>query len=591
MRKTAGLMLACALCVSGTISAHAADIGKKKSLNEVFDQMVIAAYGQNKMFTNGEKGDFSEGFDLVQHDGHLFVPIRMMATLATRAGQYHGNWDAVWQSQAPNDVLLYNTNLHKTVKLTVDSKTMLINNKPQTMDVAPQKINGSIVLPLRSASEALDKKIDWLDGLILIGDENVDLQSAETLAVKDKVKAELTDKRTRVEYENVVYPLTKYGSAVYYFKRSFKGNSEIQSLFRKTDGQQETQVKLQGNPRFDAAKVIDHKLYYISVVNDKTELDALDLDSRTVKKVTSIDEWKPENGWVSDIRKIDNDLYLNLHSGDLTMGSETLYKAVQGAAALKVADGRSFIGYAKSGQYLYNTDFSPLGGFADNLSRTDLKTGKSEAFGEEGFSYGITRSLSDAGLGFGASEKMYIQDGYLYTLGYKDSDPKDVSAVYKLDLAKGTQVKLTTAAYDFWLVNNRVYYLDSVTGYVQTAGLDGSGTKTLIAQKATNIRFDKNGIYYTVNANSGDNIMQGTVYRYDLAKAAAVKLSDRPVRSYYLGTTGVYYLSDGYDLGLYKIDAAGRNVRLVHDSIDAALWTDAGMVFTKKYQTGIFSVQ
>ncbi|QHT59816.1 DUF5050 domain-containing protein [Paenibacillus lycopersici] len=591
MKKSIGVALACALFIGGAASMHAAaaDAGKKP-LGDVFDKMVIVAYGQNKMFDNGVKNDLADSKDIVTRDGRLLVPIRMMGTLATRAGHYHGTWDAVWKPEAPNDVLLQNTNLHKSVKLTVGSKTMLVNNEPQTLDTAPQKVNGRIVLPLRGAAEALDMTIDWLDGLILIGDTSVDLQSKQTLAVKDKIKAELADSRARVDYKDAVYPVTQYGSDVYYYKSLYTNAGETQMLFRRTGGQQAAQVQLPGSSKLDSAKVIDGKLYYVTVVSGKVELDAYDLSSRKSAKICVIDQWQPGDGWVADIRAMDGEIYLNLHRGDLTIGSETLYKAGPGTATAVTTE-HSFNGFVKAGQYMYDSSFTPIGDAVDNLNRTDLKNGASTAIGAKGFTYGVTRSISSDMLSYGMSNALYVQDGFLYTLGYKDSDPNDVSAVYKLDLAKGTQVKLTPPASDFWLVNGRIYYIDSAGGYLKSVRTDGSDNTTLTARKAANVQFAGGGVYYTVSANPGNVLSQGDLYRFDLAKASEAKIGDRPVRSFYAGPDSVYYVSDGYEPGIYKIDSAGRNVNLVHDSIETAKWTAAGMVYTKSYEKGIFSAK
>ncbi|MBW7453751.1 DUF5050 domain-containing protein [Paenibacillus sepulcri] len=578
--------------VSGSLTTYAAaEEGDKKPLNEVFDQIVIVPFDyQNKVFANGQKTDFYQDYQIVQRDGHILVPIRLMSDLATQASQYSSMWEAVWQPQNPNDVLLKNSNLNKIIKFTVNSKTMLVNNLPHAIDIAPQKINGRIVLPLRSAAEALDKKIDWLDGLVLIGDENVDLQNPQTLAIKDRIKAELTDTRKRVDYTQTVYPITKYGNSVYYFKRSYTNNSEIQALYKKADGQKEVQVRIQGNAIFDFANVIDDELYYISMVNNKAELDAFNLAENKSRKICAVEQWRPGDGWLVSIEKIDNELYVNLHSGDLTMGSEALYKVDHGALK-SVAGAKSFIRFIKEGDYIYQTDFAPMNGGADNLNRVDTKTGEASSIGEPGFAYGINRKIDDRGISFGTSHAMYIKDGYLYTLGYKESDPKDVSSVYKINLADGTQVKLSSPANEFWMVDNRIYYSDSSTGYLGRVDLNGNNDQILVKRKLMRAQFFNGSLYYTASENTKDSSGLGELYRYDTANGREVKLSDKSVSSYYAGSAGVYYLSNGYDLGLYKIDAAGRNVRLVKDTINSAVLTDEGIVYTMAYKEGIYSAK
>ncbi|RAP75939.1 stalk domain-containing protein [Paenibacillus montanisoli] len=587
------LSLTCLTLASGAaLPIHAAaDSVTKKPLNEAFDQLVVVPYDyQNKLFVNGQLTDYMGDYQMANRNGRVLVPIRLMGNLATQASGYSSTWEAVWQPEHPNDVILKNSNLRKTVKFTVGSKTMLVNNEPQTMDVAPQKINGRIMLPLRSAAEALDKRIDWFDGLILIGDVAVDLKSQQTAAIKDQIKSILSDRRKSVDYQKAVNPLTKFGSSVYYYKRTYKDNTETQELYRKDDGKKETRIPLQGRVSFDYAKIIDNELYYLSNINNKTELDAFALGSNKTRKVSAIDEWNLGDGWVSDIRKIDQELYINLHYGDLTMGSETLYKVDHGALE-EVSSAKNYINYVKAGNVLYQTDFHPMIEGTDNLYQIDLNTGKETRLGTKGFTYGVHRILTDTSASYGYNQSLYVQGGSLYVLGYLDSDVKDVSAVYKINLTDQSQVKLTGPAGDFWLSGNYIYYIDSVSGYLKRVDLNGGGSKTVVARKLLQLQLVNGSVYCTSGENVNKIAPIGKLYRYDIATGKEVKLSGNSVKSFYVGAAGIYFVSRGYDLGLYKVGANGQSTRLVKDSIDSAILTDAGMVYTLKYQEGIYSVK
>ncbi|MBO7743255.1 DUF5050 domain-containing protein [Paenibacillus sp. MWE-103] len=596
MKKRLITALACAGLMSGVLglapNGAAADAPGKATLREAFDRLIVLPFDyRDKAFLNGQLTDLLySDYDIVERNGRVFVPIRLLSTLATNADLGKGSWDAAWQAARPKEVLLSNPNLHKRVQFTVGSKTMLVNGEPVGMDAAPLRVDGRIVLPLRGAAEALDKEIDWLDGLILIGSERIDLTSPDTLAVKDRIKRVLTDPRKPVAYENAPTPLGKFGNAAYYYKTAYRTNGAFETLYRQADGGKAAEVKLPGNPQLHAAKAIDGKLYFVTAVGGASELDAYDFASGQSRTIAAIPQWKPEDGWVTDIRGDGGELRVILHTGDLTMGGETLYK-VSGAALTEVADAKSVINYAEDGGYLYMTDFHPMADASGNLVRIDRKTGASSAFGQQGFTYGITRTINDYGIGLGGNASLAIQDGWLYTLGYLENDPKDVAAVYKIKLSDGTQVKLTGAASSFWLVNGRIVYVDGASAGLKSVELGGGDPRTLTARKAQNVRFANGAFYYTEPAANAGAWDPGTLYRYDLAAGREARLSDRPAASYAVGETGVYYVAKGYEPGLYKVGASGRNTRLAADSIAASVLTEAGMTYTLTYKAGVYTVK
>jgi hypothetical protein len=47
----------------------------------------------------------------------------------------------------------------------------------------------------------LGKRIDWLDGLIMIGDQSANLQHPQRLAIKEAIISQLSDPRLRVDNE------------------------------------------------------------------------------------------------------------------------------------------------------------------------------------------------------------------------------------------------------------------------------------------------------------------------------------------------------------------------------------------------------
>ncbi|WP_199618213.1 stalk domain-containing protein [Paenibacillus alkalitolerans] len=138
MRKLLTMLLSGILFVCGAPPTYA-DEESKKTLSEVFDRMVIIPYDfQGKAFVNGQKSEVYQQFEAVERNGRVLVPIRFMGYLATQAGNYSSSWDVHWDQKHPDDILLTNYALQKTVKFTVNSKTMLVNKQPVALDVPPQ---------------------------------------------------------------------------------------------------------------------------------------------------------------------------------------------------------------------------------------------------------------------------------------------------------------------------------------------------------------------------------------------------------------------------------------------------------------------
>jgi len=589
MRMYILMILIGAMVLGGTSSIYAGDVVNKKPLNEVFDQMVIIPYDyQGKAFVKGQKTDLYEDYSIVERNGRVLVPIRLMGYLATESDRFQSMWQTIWQSQYPDEVLLTNNQLQRTIKFTVNSKTMIVNNQPEALEVAPQNINGRIVLPLRSAATALGKKIDWLDGLIIIGDEYVDLQHPQTLAIKDQIKMELSDTRERVDYNRTVYPITKYGKFLYYYKWSYLNDEAKDVLYKREEGQTEMPVPLLGKPTLASAKIINDELYYVTSINGRGELYALHLADNKSRKISTLDPWSSGDGWVDTIQYIGEDLYINLHTGDWTMGYEHLYKVEHGTLQ-SVTQTKTLISFVEEDNDIYTTDYRPMSNAANNLSRVNVVTGEETLIGVPGFTYDINRTIwEDGGVSYSYSRVLHIEDGYLYTLGYEESDLKDEGAVYRINLTDQTQVKLTSSTNQFWIVDQLIYYIDARSGHLISVDRNGGNLQTLVERKVLHVEFHQGSIYYTANANKGTSTL-GELYKYDIADGQEVKLSEKSVSSFYVGEVGVYYVSKGYDLGLYTIDASGREVRLVDDSIDTAILTDTGIMYTLIYEQGIYA--
>lgn len=77
----------------------------------------------------------------------------------------------------------------------------------------------------------------------------------------------------------------------------------------------------------------------------------------------------------------------------------------------------------------------------------------------------------------------------MYLIGYKEDDLQETGSIYKINLADRTQTKLVSSVESFWLENNRLYFIDSNTGYLRSAELDGNRNAVLVKRKVMDLSF------------------------------------------------------------------------------------------------------
>jgi hypothetical protein len=207
MKRIGILVLTMAILLAGIPDLWAGEV-VKKPLEQVFEQAVILPYDyQGKVFLNGAKTDVYGDYALYQRNNRVLVPVRLMAYLAENLEEGRSYWQVNWDQQKPDEVTLVHYPSQKTIELKVNSNVMLINGEARSLDVAPQRIEGRIVLPLRAIGEALGKEIAWLDRLVVISNEPIDLASPGTLGIKDRIKEKLMDKREPVPWEARLTPV------------------------------------------------------------------------------------------------------------------------------------------------------------------------------------------------------------------------------------------------------------------------------------------------------------------------------------------------------------------------------------------------
>ncbi|WP_366921544.1 DUF5050 domain-containing protein [Metallumcola ferriviriculae] len=591
MKLCRTIVLTLIFLLLGTTAVWAGDVPKKPLSEAFYNAVVLPLDYHDKAFVNGRKTDVRGDYKLYLRNDRILVPIRLMGYLATEVDRNNQSgvvtwayWEVVWDAQKPKEVLLSNHKLHKTVKLTVNSKTMFVNDEPQTLDVPPQNINGRIVLPLRAAAEALGKNVEWFDGLVIISNDMVDLHSPQAEIIKNQMKVKLDDTREPVGYQEQVTPLAKYQDEIFYVKTNYEDSNNIQELYKQTPGSSGQKVRLPGLNNFSRSQVINDELYYTTTINGKIELRVFNLAAGQSRKLCDLDQ---DYSWLGTMKYIDDDFYFVLHYGDLTMGSETLYKLVNGQAH-EVASAKTFISFEITGDYLYYTEFYPPA-FTNNLYRVNLETGAKENFGEQGFTYGVNRTIREGGgVSYSGNPTLYFKDGYLYILGYQETDQEDKSSVFRINLEDLTQERISSPARNFWLIAQQIYYVDSGTGDLVKMDLDGNSKITISDQQVIDLQAYEGNIYYTAAKN---DTAAHKFYQYNIKSGQQTLLTNQSVQNFFVGKTGIYYQTDGYELGLYKVGADDNTTLLVNDTIDSALITDMGMVYTLRYQAGIYTVQ
>lgn len=583
------LVLAIAMLLTSGAGGAAAETGRKP-LQEVFHQTVILACDyRGKVFANGVLVDVHGDYRLWQKDGRIFVPVRFMAYLAEKLEGVHSYWEVGWEPSRPEEVTLVSYGPFgqgTTVELRINSDVLLVNGERETMDVPAQRIDGEVVVPLRALGEALGYEVAWLDGLVIMSKEPIDLAGSGSGEIAGKIKQKLLDDREPVMRDTAVTPLMRYGDTVYFLREEY-ASEYTAGLYKKEGDQAAVPIDLPGEEILTQRRVVNGELYYVTRTDGGHELHKYNPASGQGEKVCPLGDWSASDGWLADIRWAGDELYIILHYGDLTMGAETLYRVSHGQLE-KVVTIKSMGAYHLEDQVLYYVEDRFMI-FSDNLFKLDLTTGQKERLGEEGYTYGVYRHPYGGGIQYRFSGTgFFFRNGSIYTLGYLENDPEALPAVYRIGADGGSSTRLTAPARAFWLEGDKLYYIDPSTGYLWQADLDGSHAEVLVPRPVDQVKFCQGDVYYLAVVSGEDEPSLGYLYKYDLAAGREIRLSETLVSRYEVGPPGVFYQGEGYDAGLYKIEPGGEAVRVTGDAIAFMLPVEEGLVYTLRYEEGIY---
>lgn len=307
--------------------------------------------------------------------------------------------------------------------------------------------------------------------------------------MSEKIKSKLLDTRKEVpEQKQVRQIYSVNGDMVYYLKDYIIKGKSITQIYKKSGSKKELKVDFPVQEKSANNQVINNEFYFLSKNKVGYELDVLNVINSKTKKLCNLGKWSPSDGWLGGIRYINNELYIVLHRGYLTMTEEELFK-IKNGQLVKLTSTSWFINYDTHKDDLYYLDYSTQFNMADNLYKLNMVSKKKSNIGNKGFCYGLLRKINHGGSTISVLGNIFIKDGYLFTLGYKENDQKAKGCVYKINLLTNTQIQVTPPATSFWVVDNIIYYLDFTTGNLANVDLQGNNQKILIGKRKKTLNF------------------------------------------------------------------------------------------------------
>ena len=135
--KTLFTSLFIVLSMMMSLTACAAQTTPKTTVNDI---LILLQINNPNMHANGVEKEIDEGRGTtpIVDNGRTLVPIR---SIIEECGG-----TVKWEQDTQTAILNYNSD---EIKLIINSNTAYLNGKENTIDVAPQIINGRTMLPIR----------------------------------------------------------------------------------------------------------------------------------------------------------------------------------------------------------------------------------------------------------------------------------------------------------------------------------------------------------------------------------------------------------------------------------------------------------
>lgn len=132
-----------------SLTACAAQTTPNTSVNDI---LILLQINNPNMYANGVEKEIDEGRGTapIVDNGRTLVPIR---SIIEECGG-----TVEWEQDTQTAILNYNSD---EIKLIINSNTAYLNGKENTIDVAPQIINGRTMLPIRFVAEGFKFDVFW----------------------------------------------------------------------------------------------------------------------------------------------------------------------------------------------------------------------------------------------------------------------------------------------------------------------------------------------------------------------------------------------------------------------------------------------
>lgn len=569
--------------------------GMEEQLNQA---VVLPVDYHDKAFVRGEYVSIDGNYEIYLRDNTTFLPLRLMAYLISNDEEF---WEARWDAAKPDEVVLVCTYMEKmdnggwvntgkpqtSIKLNVDSKNMLSKGETVELSAAPKKIGGRIVLPVRAVGEALNRQIAYKNGLIFVSKEPLALNDEQADGIINEMKERFKDTRKAVESFEIPLAVHNVNGKTYFNMYDFNESSQISIQRLYAQGEQglvlmkEIKNYIPINQPF-----VEDVFYYGERQQTKVVLYGYNLNTNQTVQIGELNIEGQDFSWIDRIIPKENKIYFIAHYGDLTMGAETLYVIEKGKVE-ELTGAKQFGSIIIENDKIYYSNIHMMRKI-NNLYVYDESSKEVKNLGEEGYTYDINRILtSGGGESLSAANSLKLIGNKLYTIGYLEESDQ-APCIYSIDLQTGEVKKLSLPTSQFWIVNDKIYYIETTTKYLITIDLEGNGKKTLISKPIAQAKFHGKSFYYTL-LNKNNDLTMG-LYKYTLDASEPVRISPKRVKDFFISSSKIYYMTTGYDAGLYKIQD-GATVCLTKEPALYYHFDGEKMIFRSIYNSKIEIIQ
>ncbi len=595
LKKCTGLVLVLLFILAISLPAWGADVKEEPvTLDNAFMESTLLPFAFNGYaFVNGELLVYNDAFGYKNYNinGRVLVPVRLLVDVLTDL-KNDVYWDINWNAAKPKLVTLSSYATKDKVVITVGSKTMQVNGENIALDVPAQLINNRIVLPLRAIGEAINREVAWLDGMVIISRVSIDLSDTRTKDVLTKAKNQLSS--CSGDVNNKMTPIAVYNGGYYALKTYYDAEDRyVTELYYYKDGQS-FKINLAGDPKIsmpydlEGKNIVGDSLYYPTKISLETKLYRLDFATNSSAEICSLSAdsvgWSlDDEGNFDGVSCLGQNTYVVLHSGDGTMGGDTIYHLINNSLA-HIGDPKKLLSIAQVGTKLYYTSLDCMGMTENNLFYFDLAKDETVAnIALDGYTYDIVRKTTESSISYGVSAGMKglaVKNGFIYAMLYPEKAKKDNRNVVRIDTAGNTQTILPIEVNKFWLIEDGIVYQEYTSGKLMKSDFAGNNTKVLVDQNLGMINIYGNDIYYTVTDEAG-------LFYIEALTGTVKKLSDIVTDDILINQSGVYFINKSYDAGIFKI-SGDKASKIADGFIQEYINTDGGILYNKRGSAEVY---